>query len=202
MGLFTYVIEAFKRSFEERCLMLLVSAYNTSINTHDYALDWLEDDFNAMLDRLINQNPLRLKWNIHCHVEHHLHKNIMQNVRGYADREDRIDMKLSNISHRLEYNFYVEAKRLKEKDSGLLNRYIDTGIDNFLTGKYPQGILLGYLLEGVINNTVQKVNGILVKNNRASEILVRKPHNIHDQYFESTHYDFGVISHFVFDFTV
>lgn len=204
MGLFSYVIEAFKKSFEEKCVSLLVSAYNTSITNLDYSIKWMENDFTSMLDKYINQNPQRLiwGWRIECHVEHHFHNNIIQNKKGYANKENRIDMKLSNISHGQEFCFYVEAKLLKEKDSKLLNRYIDTGIDNYVFEKYPCGILLGYLVEGDVDNTIQKVNGILVKNNRDSEILVRIPHNIHNQYFESTHPNFGIISHFVFDYTV
>ena len=202
MGLASSKVEAFRKAFEIRCVTLLVSAYRNSIADHHYSTDCIENDFTSMLVNYMDKNPQRLTWNIHCHRDHHLYKRQTQCKKGCANKEDTIDMRLSNISYRQEYCFYVEAKRLKEKDSGLLNRYIDTGIDHYLSGKYPQGILLGYLVDGGIDITVQKVNGILVKNNRTSEILVRKPHNIHDQYFESTHPNFGVISHFVFDFTV
>jgi hypothetical protein len=204
MGLFSYIEEAFKRSFEEKCVSLLVSAYNTSITKLDYSIKWMENDFTSMLDRYINQNPQRLMWGwkIDCHVEHHLHKNIIQNKKGYANKEDRIDMKLTSISLGKEFCFYVEAKNLKEKDSKLLKRYIETGIDHYLTEKYPRGILLGYLVGGSVDTTIQKINALLTKKKRESEMLKRQSHSLHDQYFESTHPNFGVISHFVFDYTV
>ena len=202
MGLSISIVETFRKSFETRCVTLLVTAYNTSIANADYLVSWDENDFTSMLEKSLEKDPQRVKWQINCTTEKHLHENVIQNYKGYANKESRIDMRLSTFSSTDEYFFYIEAKRLKESDNRLLKRYVDTGIDHYLTKKYPQGVLLGYLVEGRIDNTVQKVNGILVKNNRANEILVRKPHNIHDQYFESTHYDFGVISHFVFDFTV
>jgi hypothetical protein len=111
-------------------------------------------------------------------------------------------MRMSTFSSSDEYCFYVEAKRLKEKDSMLLKRYITTGIDHYLSKKYPHGILLGYLVEGNIDATIQKINALLTKKKRESEMLNRQSHSLHDQYFESTHPNFGVISHFVFDYTV
>lgn len=202
MGLFSYIEEAFKRAFEERCITLLVDAYNSSISNTDYRLIWDENDFSSMLEKYIEKTPRRVKWKISCTTEKHLHTDIVQNDKGYANKESRIDMRLSTFSTRKEYLFYAEAKRLKEKDSGLLNRYIETGIDHYLTEKYPHGILLGYLVEGGVDTTIQKINALLTKKKRESEMLNRQSHSLHNQYFESTHPNFGVISHFVFDYTV
>jgi len=202
MGLFSYIEEAFKRAFEERCITLLVAAYNSSISNTDYKLIWDENDFSSMLEKYIEKNPQRIKWKISCTTEKHLHTDIVQNDKGYANKESRIDMRLSTFSTWKEYLFYAEAKRLKEKDSSLLNRYIETGIDHYLTEKYPHGILLGYLVEGGVDTTIQKINALLTKKKRESEILNRQSHSLHNQYFESTHPNFGVINHFVFDYTV
>ena len=202
MGLFSYIGEAFKRSFDEKCVTLLVAAYHTSIVNHIFSVDWMENDFTSMLVDYIDKDPRRLKWNIHCHREHHFHDDTIQTKKGFANKEDIIDMRLSNISLRQEYCFYVEAKRLKEKDTGLLNRYIETGMDHYLTEKYPRGVLLGYLVECSLDIIVLKINALLTNNNRSSEMLIRKEHLLHDQYFESTHPNFGIISHFVFDYTV
>lgn len=202
MGLAISNVKTIQKSFEEKCVTLLVSAYHLSIENHSYSTDWMENDYTSMLDEYIDKDPQRKEWQYSCNIEHHIHKPSTSKSKGYANSEDRIDMRITTFSSSIEYHFFVEAKRLKENDSWLLNRYINTGIDHYLSRKYPQGILLGYLVEGDVDNTIQKVNGILVKNNRDSEILVRIPHNIHNQYFESTHPNFGVISHFVFDFTV
>ncbi len=201
MGLASSNVKTIQKSFEEKCVTLLVSAYHLSIKNHSYSTDWMENDYTSMLDEYIDEDPQRKEWRFSCNIEHHIHKFSTSKSKGYANSENRIDMRITAFSSSIEYHFYVEAKCLKESDSRLLNRYINTGIDHYLSKKYPQGILLGYLVEGDIDNTVQKVNGILVKNNRDSEILVRIPHNIHNQYFESTHPYFGIISHFVFDYT-
>ena len=202
MGLSVNVVDGFKKTFETRCITLLVSAYHTSIADHIYSPIWMENDFTSMLDEYIDNNPQRIKWKISHNVEHHLHKKGIKKKRGYANSEDIIDLRLTTFSSKDEYHFFVEAKRLKEKGSGLLNRYINTGIDHYISKKYPHGFLLGYLIEGDVGVTIQKINDLLTNNNRSSEMLIRKEHSLHDQYFESTHLNFGIISHFVFDYTV
>ena len=69
MGLFSYIEEAFKRAFEERCITLLVAAYNSSISNTDYKLIWDENDFSSMLEKYIEKNPQRIKWKISCTTE-------------------------------------------------------------------------------------------------------------------------------------
>jgi hypothetical protein len=202
MGLYSKIVDGFKKAFEIKCVTLLVSAYHTSIVDHIYSPGWMENDFTSMLDEYIDKNPQRVKWKISCNVEHHLHKKGLKKKKGYANSEDRIDLRFTTFSSKDEYCFFVEAKRLKEKDSGLLNRYINTGIDHYLSKKYPHGVLLGYMIEGNVDTTIQKINALLTKKKRESEMLKRQSHSLHDQYFESTHPNFGVISHFVFDYTV
>ena len=202
MGLSGNVVDGFKKAFETRCITLLVSAYHTSIADHIYSPGWMENDFTSMLDEYMENNPQRIKWKISRNVEHHLHKKGLKKKKGYANSEDRIDLRFTTFSSKDEYCFFVEAKRLKEKGSGLLNRYINTGIDHYLSKKYPHGILLGYLVEGNVDMTIQRINGLLTKKKRESEMLYKQSHSLHNQYFESTHPNFGVISHFVFDYTV
>lgn len=188
-------------SFENKCLKLLVSAYEKSIANHDYSNNWMENDFTSMLDKYINENELRRKWEIHCNIEYHFHKNELQLQKGYANKENRIDMKMSNISQCKEVHFFIEAKRLKECDSKLQNRYIDTGIDNFLNEKYPKGILIGYLVQGKTNPTIEKINKLLIGRNRGSETLLKHISPIFDSYFKSTHEGFGELNHYIFDYT-
>ena len=202
MGLNTTIVKGFRKGFETKCLTLLIDAYHTSITNHNYSTGGLENDFTSMLVNNIDKDPRRLRWDFHCHRDYHLHNDIPQFKKGFANKEDIIDIRMSKISSNQEYCFYVEAKRLKENNSGLLNRYINTGIDHYISKKYPQGILLSYLVEGGVDATIQKINDILTKKKRVSEMLKRQSHSLHDHYFESTHLNYGVISHFVFDYTV
>ena len=94
----------------------------------------------------------------------------------------------------------MEAKNLKEKNSGLKKRYIEIGIENFITGKYPRGFLVGYLLEGTVIPTVDGINDLLKKCNREKELLHTKKHKIVQCYYESEHSQIGVLKHLTFDF--
>ena len=201
MGLNTYIISIVKQTFENHCLILLTEAYQSSINDNIYALDWLENDFTEMLDQYIGDNNKRIKWNISNQSERHIHNKKLKS-KGFADKEKRIDMKMSHIAFKQEYHFYIEAKRLKERDSALKNRYIDTGIGKYIHAIYPKGILVGYLLEGSVNNTIQGINDILNQRNRSNENLYRKRHAIHNEYFESTHPQYGTLQHLILDYTV
>ena len=83
MGLCKYVISTIKQSFENRCLILLLDAYNLSIIENRYSVDWLENDFTETLDYYIAKSPKRIKWNISNHTEQHLH-NETQVEKGFA----------------------------------------------------------------------------------------------------------------------
>ena len=86
MGLSSYIGRAFKKSFEKRCITLLVDAYNSSISNTDYQLIWDENDFSSMLEKYIEKNPRRVKWKISCTTEKHLHTDTVQNDKGYANK--------------------------------------------------------------------------------------------------------------------
>ena len=201
MGLDKIIISVVKQSFENHCIILLLEAYNSSIKEKTYSADWMENDFTEMLDQYIAKNSKRLRWNISNHTEQHLHCE--SHIRkGFANEEKRIDMRMSHIAFRKEYHFYIEAKRLREHDYALKKRYIETGIDNYIKYIYPKGILVGYLQEGDVDNTIQGINDILNQSNRVTESLFRKEHSIHNEYFESDHPNYGIIQHFVLNYTV
>lgn len=202
MGLQKSIITFVKQSFYNKCIILIVEAYNSSITDKPYTTDWRENDFTEMLDKYIFGNKKRLNWNIICNAEPHLHDTCKTLPKGYADKEKRIDMKMTHIAFRNEFHFYIEAKRLKEHDYNLKKRYIETGIDSYISTKYPKGVLLGYLIEGSTDNTINGINDILIKKGRNDEIMIRKNHPIHKDYFESTHSAFGTLGHFVLDYTI
>ena len=101
----------------------------------------------------------------------------------------------------LEYTYYFEAKTLKEKDSALKRRYINTGINSFITKKYENGSLVGYLVKGDLNKTIRGINSLLKKDNRNSEILIEKKLQKHNNYYESEHQEIGILKHLIFDFS-
>lgn len=170
----TSIFQNFQNKFKERCITLFVDAYHTSVSKNSILLDFHENDITAILHRYIDENPKRLKWNISTNPESHLFDKSVAYTKGFAAKFSRIDMRFVVNWHGVEYKYFMEAKNLKSSDSNSKRRYIDTGIDNFLTaGSYNKcdGFLVGYILEGTIDNCVEGINKLLEKDKRKTEIL-------------------------------
>ena len=163
--------------FKKRCTTLFSEAYEASLSNKSISLDFEENDITAILHNYIDENPKRKKWKIFTNREdYQFDKNAIQ-IKGFAAKSSRIDMRYSTFWKSEECKYYVEAKNLKVNDSGLKRRYITTGIDNFLDGGkyfYCEGFLVGYILEGTINQCVEGINKLLKKDRRENEIIGEK----------------------------
>ncbi|MDC6388811.1 hypothetical protein PP182_08970 [Maribacter sp. PR1] len=200
MGLNKVIVASFKRGFEEKCFRLITESYVSAMETKVIKLNWDENDITSELHDHVKKNPLRLKWSIVTNVEQHLPKDEIKKEKGFAAKLPRIDLRLVTINSSLEYEYHMEAKNLEENDSGLKRRYIDTGINNFVSKKYENGCLLGYVLDGDLEKTVDGVNKLLKKDHREPEYLKHRTSDLHDKYYESEHPDNLLIKHFMFDF--
>jgi len=200
MALNTIVYTKFRNAFEQKCFRLIIEGYQTSLTEQVIQLDWNENDISSELHRHIKENPLRLKWKVSTNVEADIPKDIPK-VKGFSDTFPRIDFRLTSFISTYEYEYFFEAKNLKQNDSGLKRRYIDTGIDNFVSKKYENGSLIGYLLEGKINETIKGINSLLEKDKRNTETLIFKSNKLIKTYYESNHSDIGTLKHLIFDFT-
>lgn len=192
--------KAYKNAFEKKCFQLIIEAYKTSIIEKVIELNWKENDISLELHRLMEENPLRKEWQITTNVEAHIPKDIPK-VRGYADKSPRIDFRLCNFISNNEFVYFLEAKNLKEHNSNLKRRYINTGIENFVIKKYENGSLIAYLLEGKMDKTVKSINSLLEKDRRGTEILISREYELLEFYYESTHTSIGKLKHLIFDFT-
>lgn len=193
--------EVFRRSFESRCIRLAVVAYQRALTEKSIAVDWDENDITAQLFEYISDNPERLNWKVSVNPENPLPDKKIIKEKGFAAKYPRIDMRFTTFSLEKEFRYFMEAKNLKENDSQLKRRYIDTGIDSFINGKYPNFFLAGYLLEGDLLNAVDGVNKLLKKDKREKEILKKCDYKYHDQYYESVHSDARILKHLIFDYT-
>ncbi|MBF00228.1 hypothetical protein [Flavobacterium coralii] len=200
MALDTEIYEGFKNAFHGRCFQLLVDAYQTSVTVKAVQLDWNENDISSELHECMKKNPLRVKWKISTNVEAHLPDDRAK-IKGFSATFPRIDFRLTSFISEYEYDYFFEAKNLKVSDSALKRRYIDTGIDNFVSGKYSTGCIIGYILEGATADTVTGINSLLTKDHRDSESLTVKPHSLHTDYYESEHSTIGTLKHFMLNFT-
>ncbi|ENA1815417.1 hypothetical protein ABF174_002051 [Flavobacterium psychrophilum] len=162
----------FQKKFKEKCITLFVEAYNASISSKAVSLDFHENDITAILHNYIDENPKRLSWGIVTNPESHIFNKSVDYTKGFAAKFARIDMRFTKFWQSDEFRYFVEAKNLKVNDSDLKRRYITTGIDNFLTkGKYVNcdGFLVGYILEGTVENCVKGINKLLEKDKRQNE---------------------------------
>lgn len=200
MALNTIVYEKFRNAFEQKCYRLIIEAYQTSLTEQLIQLDWNENDISSELHRHLKENPLRLKWKVSTNVEAHIPKDIPK-VKGFSDKFPRIDFRLTSFKSIFEFEYFFEAKNIKQNDSALKRRYINTGIDSFVSKKYENGSLIGYLLEGKTNETIKGINSLLVKDKRNTETLIFKSNKLIKTYYESNHSDIGTLKHLIFDFT-
>ena len=189
----------YKNTFEKRCYRLIIDAYQISLTKKIIQLDWNENDISSELHSYLKVNPLRIKWKISTNEEADIPKNIPK-VKGFSDKFSRIDFRLTSFISTYEYEYFFEAKNLKQNDAALKRRYIKTGIDNFVSKKYENGSLIGYLLEGNTNETIKGINFLLEKDKRNTETLILKSNNLIKTYYESNHSDIGTLKHLIFDF--
>lgn len=199
MALNTTIHEKFRTAFENRCYRLINEAYHISLSKKTIKLDWNENDISSELHEHIKENPLRVKWKVSTNIESYIPKNIPK-VKGFADKFPRIDFRLTSFISTGEYEYFFEAKNLKQTNSALKRRYIDTCINNFVSKKYTNGSIIGYLLEGKIDETIKGINSLLKKDKRNTETLEFKSHKFLRAYYESNHSDIGILKHLIFDF--
>jgi hypothetical protein len=198
----TTVYDKYRNAFEQNCFRLIIEAHQTSLTEKVIQLDWNENDISYELYEKMETNPLRIeKYKIHISTEFRIPKDVIK-IKGFADKLPRIDLRMSHFALEEELKCFFEAKRLKEKDSGLKRAYISEGMDRFILEKYPIGCMLGYLLEGEPDETRKGINRLLEKDIRYSEILHHKPNKLFQFYYESNHSKIGILKHIIFDFTV
>lgn len=201
-GVFNPVyIAIFKQEFHTRCMRLVINACNLAKSTKSIQPTFEEEDITAVLSKFIDDNPLRLEWGIVNNTEDRLRNDKIKVVKGFAKKSARIDLRFTTISAASEYRYYMEAKNLKSDDSALKRRYIKTGIDNYISTKYNDGFLVGYLLTGTLSENIGGLNKLLVKDSRNTEIISISPIQVDGfDYYISDHTSIK-IKHLFFDFT-
>jgi hypothetical protein len=201
MALNNLIVNKFRKAFEEDCIELIINAYSIALSEKEYQLDWLENDFSELLCHYVNRAQLSINKEITCKTEKKLFSKPNNLEKGFADKLPRIDFVYTKIWSNLRFECFMEAKRLKEKDSKLKRAYINEGMDRFISTKYPIGCMLGYLLEGYTKETIQGINSLLEKDKRNTETLILRSNMLLNTYYESYHSDIGILKHLIFDFT-
>lgn len=190
----------FHDAFQNICLSLFVDGYKKMRAEEKYHLDWEENQFSASLCEYIKELKATNSFKIDIIREYHLSNPEFKDGTAKADKANRIDFRLKSWYNSQPIEFHAEAKNLAENNwqkqdgtkvdaSALRSRYINTGIDNILTSEYPKNtFLVGYILQGEIDNITVKINSLLKKRQRVTEFLyIYTPIRNYDKLFCSTH---------------
>ncbi|CAA6802194.1 MAG: Unknown protein [uncultured Sulfurovum sp.] len=164
-------------TIEQISFQILIEAYKGITNCNQYDLDWEEEQFNQELVVFMKKSRLRTKYKLTIGVERKLFNEEQSPIDTNNPKKlPRIDINIVswNFQKDIELEYFFEAKNLSEKNwykksgakvdaSSYQRRYIQTGIENFRTGRYYNGSLIGYILEGGIEPIIDKLNTRLVK---------------------------------------
>jgi hypothetical protein len=210
------IVQDFENSFILNCLTLFGEAFIYIKENQNITIDWEEENISANFFDHIDKSEQAIALNINITDEHRLYYNSILTGKKPAKTASRIDFRLSTnwIEQRKRFEFFIEAKNLIETDcfktgrktkvsaQKLHERYIETGIDNFVSGKYPnKGCLVGYVLQGMPDRIVSLINSFLANRNRSDEKLIKMPDEISNiEYsFRSFHERFE-LRHFFLNF--
>lgn len=210
------IVNSFKQGFEWKCINLLIDAYTYVNSSNNINIDCEEEYISAVLFDYIDNCQRAINWKIDITPEYRLYKDdVLKKVKS-AKTAPRIDFRLCGWSNNSKLTYFVEAKKLIEVDSYKSNRkskisakklhirYIETGIDNYLSGQYPSnGCLVGYILQGKIENIASILNTCLCNLNRKPEILQLQSLELinFNSYYISSHSNLPFIRHLMLDFT-
>jgi hypothetical protein len=204
-------------------MSLLVESYFYVKSNYSIDIDCEEEYISAILFDYIDKCPQSSEWGIDITPEYRLYKDAVLKKKKSAKTAPKIDLRFCSFEKNVKLTYFVEAKNLIETDTtkrakkgrkgntitvsahNWYNRYIDTGIDNYLSGRYPSnGCLVGYILQGKMENIIACINQYLQNRNRASEILTQQPFNLRnlDSFYLSKHNNDIIIKHLMLNFTV
>ena len=184
--------------FEKACLWIITEAFKQMKREKRYDVTWKETCFSACLvghmQKIRHENDIALR----IDPESHLYREEMLNCTEDPDTAPRIDIKISGGWVHENVYYGIEGKVLVENDWGTRTasdsrrRYIATGIDNFVNGRYSDkldmGCMVGYVVQGRASGIASKINNLLARDGRNKEKMMN-PHSINgcSDCFRSNH---------------
>lgn len=179
------IVSQFRHSFAIECIEVLVHSFEKAIEKNTFDLDWEEDQFTAhlveefMKPEVVEQGK---KISINAQVPYYNYKISSGQIHPKKAKQPDIKCERFHSSTNTPFTYFIEAKNLSENDwnkkkgskvdaSEQRGRYIETGIDNYKSNNYPNGCLVGYVLQGETEKIVIKINNRLKKWSRETEYL-------------------------------
>ncbi|MDP3463734.1 MAG: hypothetical protein Q8S18_13160 [Bacteroidales bacterium] len=157
------------------CMNMFIKAYQIVYSTNIFQDSWDEDDYTAHLTCYLEDIRKENQWFIAPQKPHFSDSHYWGKTKAKkAPRPDLYFEKYLTFSSKEIFNFTIEAKIIKHDDSDLKGRYIDTGIDNFISERYPKGCIAAYVVKGTENDCANSINSLLIKRNRGNEKLTKQ----------------------------
>lgn len=194
------LVKDIKQGFENKCMYLVIEGYKQMMKDKNHEKSWEEERITAELIKCMKSTSTIKDWQIHIVPEPRIYSTEVFNGTISPKEAPRIDMQFLTWSSSDELKYQVEAKNLAEKDwnksngaavnaSYLTNRYIDTGIGNFINDRYLNGCLVGYVLHGEVPKVVDRINTCMrdTKKRPSEVISLNTPINDYKFCYVSNH---------------
>jgi len=184
VGNLTSKIKAkFWSKFTNWCHQAVILGYqNMRNNAIDYQ-GWEEEDISAALYIEMKKLPAIKLNKISIFPEFRLYNEATAKGINPAKKADRIDFQFTRWKSKKETIYFGEAKNLSSRNwsktkgskvdaSAYRARYIDTGIDRVVYGKYSflTSFLIGYVVNGTATENIIKLNLLIKKRNLPPKI--------------------------------
>ena len=171
-GVSSQVQAGFQASFVQNCVRAIQLGHDKMLADQLYSFEWDEDNLTLHLVNAMKQTGFLRQLRISINYQTPIVSTQM--VFDGADflTAPRVDFKLSTWVTEDEAEFFAEAKNLSQRDwtkstgkqvraSHYRARYLETGIENYLIGRYPEGCLIGYVVNGATTDVVAGLNQLI-----------------------------------------
>ena len=163
-------------NFTGWCHQAVILGYNEIIKNPLPYKEWEEEDISAALFCALEGLSLVEEKRIVIVPEYTRYTEEIATGKRKAKTADRIDFMFSNWSQEKQMKYFGEAKNVSLKNwtkaigttvnaSSYRARYIKTGIDRLVFGKYSviDGFLIGYLVNGVTKDNILAINSLITR---------------------------------------
>jgi hypothetical protein len=210
------IINAFNNEFERRCLSLLYDAYASAQSAHCIDIECPEEYISAILLDYAGKSLQTANLHIDIAPEYLEYKNSILKQKKAKKTTPKISLKFGSWINSVTLDYFVETQSIieiihpKKKKARLQNpvtisefhvNYI-AKLDSCLSNKYPvRGCIIGYILKGNAQYTVNCLNHYLCDCNRTPEILNK--HSIQLKEFDACYvsvHNNRIIQHLMFEF--
>ncbi|MCX2483521.1 hypothetical protein [Pedobacter sp. MR2016-24] len=192
--------------FQDTCNVCLVKAYDIMLTSKVAKPTWEEDTFTANFAFIIESifEEEELPYSV-FYQQHQITEAILKGTER-PQKAKKMDIVFATFS-RPKLSYGIEAKIIAESDLGkrnanyLCKEYIISGVDRFVNGTYNMdGCMIGYVVSGVPDNIIVKINHVLTSLDRGEEKVGNK-HDIHGHVscYVSNHAGFS-LQHMLFLF--